>query len=67
MAWQSGLELHWHGSIEGIPTADGMYTMPVAHEFFDALPFISLTPPVTMPQVVRLNFPTKVTRAGKRS
>ena len=40
-AWRgkSGLELHWHDSIEDIPTADGMYTMLVAHEFFDALPF----------------------------
>ena len=40
-AWvgKNGLELHWHDSIEDIPTADGMYTMLVAHEFFDALPF----------------------------
>jgi SAM-dependent MidA family methyltransferase len=36
---KSGPELHWHESIEGIPTADGVYTMLVAHEFFDALPF----------------------------
>src|SRR6266567_9213652 len=36
---KSGLELHWHHSIEDIPTTDGVYTMLVAHEFFDALPF----------------------------
>ncbi|KAF8492639.1 DUF185-domain-containing protein [Russula emetica] len=40
-AWggKSRLELHWHDSIEDIPTTDGVYTMLVAHEFFDALPF----------------------------
>jgi NADH dehydrogenase [ubiquinone] 1 alpha subcomplex assembly factor 7 len=40
-AWRgkSGLELHWHDSIEDVPAADGVYTMLVAHEFFDALPF----------------------------
>jgi NADH dehydrogenase [ubiquinone] 1 alpha subcomplex assembly factor 7 len=40
-AWRgkSGLELHWHDSIDDVPTADGVYTMLVAHEFFDALPF----------------------------
>ncbi|KAN0113582.1 DUF185 domain containing protein [Russula decolorans] len=40
-AWggKSSLELHWHDSIEDIPTTDGVYTMLVAHEFFDALPF----------------------------
>jgi NADH dehydrogenase [ubiquinone] 1 alpha subcomplex assembly factor 7 len=38
-AGKSGLELHWHDSIDDIPTADGLYTMLVAHEFFDALPF----------------------------
>ena len=36
---KNGLELHWHDSIEDVPTADGVYTMLVAHEFFDALPF----------------------------
>ena len=36
---KSGLELHWHHSVEDIPTTDGVYTMLVAHEFFDALPF----------------------------
>ncbi|KAH9998921.1 S-adenosyl-L-methionine-dependent methyltransferase [Russula vinacea] len=36
---ESSLELHWHDSIEDVPTADGVYTMLVAHEFFDALPF----------------------------
>ena len=34
-----GPELHWHESIDDIPASDGVYTMLVAHEFFDALPF----------------------------
>jgi len=40
-AWdgKSGIKLHWHDAIEDIPTTDGVYTMLVAHEFFDALPF----------------------------
>jgi NADH dehydrogenase [ubiquinone] 1 alpha subcomplex assembly factor 7 len=40
-AWgdKGSLELHWHDSIEDIPTTDSVYTMLVAHEFFDALPF----------------------------
>ncbi|KAI0267855.1 S-adenosyl-L-methionine-dependent methyltransferase [Gloeopeniophorella convolvens] len=36
---KNGLKLHWHDSIDDVPTADGLYTMLVAHEFFDALPF----------------------------
>jgi len=40
-AWgdKGRLKLHWHDSIEDVPRADGVYTMLVAHEFFDALPF----------------------------
>ena len=40
-AWggKRGLEILWHDAIEDIPTTDGVYTMLVAHEFFDALPF----------------------------
>ncbi|KAI9508435.1 DUF185-domain-containing protein [Russula earlei] len=40
-AWdgEHGLKLHWHDSIDDVPEADGVYTMLVAHEFFDALPF----------------------------
>ena len=36
---KSGLKIHWHDSIDDIPAANGIYTMLVAHEFFDALPF----------------------------
>ncbi|KAI0289315.1 S-adenosyl-L-methionine-dependent methyltransferase [Multifurca ochricompacta] len=36
---KNNLKIHWHDSIDDIPTADGVYTMLVAHEFFDALPF----------------------------
>ena len=36
---KNGLKVHWHDSIDDIPAAEGIYTMLVAHEFFDALPF----------------------------
>ena len=36
---KNGLKIHWHDSIDDVPTANGIYTMLVAHEFFDALPF----------------------------
>ena len=36
---EKGLEIHWHDSIDDVPAASGIYTMLVAHEFFDALPF----------------------------
>ncbi|KAH9044050.1 putative S-adenosyl-L-methionine-dependent methyltransferase-domain-containing protein [Lactarius deliciosus] len=36
---KNGLRIHWHDSIDDIPAANGIYTMLVAHEFFDALPF----------------------------
>ncbi|KAN0134557.1 S-adenosyl-L-methionine-dependent methyltransferase [Lactarius tabidus] len=36
---KNGLRIHWHDSIDDIPTTNGIYTMLVAHEFFDALPF----------------------------
>jgi NADH dehydrogenase [ubiquinone] 1 alpha subcomplex assembly factor 7 len=36
---RNGLKLHWYDSIDDVPAAHGIYTMLVAHEFFDALPF----------------------------
>ncbi|KAI0247657.1 DUF185-domain-containing protein [Lactifluus subvellereus] len=36
---KNGLRIHWHDSIDDVPAADDTYTMLVAHEFFDALPF----------------------------
>ncbi len=36
---KNGLKIHWHDSIDDVPAANGIYTMLVAHEFFDALPF----------------------------
>jgi NADH dehydrogenase [ubiquinone] 1 alpha subcomplex assembly factor 7 len=36
---KNGLKIHWHDSIDDVPASDGTYTMLVAHEFFDALPF----------------------------
>ncbi|KAN0134441.1 DUF185 domain containing protein [Lactarius tabidus] len=36
---KNGLRIHWHDSIDNIPATNGIYTMLVAHEFFDALPF----------------------------
>ena len=71
-AWggKSSLELHWHDSIEDIPTTDGVYTMLVAHEFFDALPFHLIE--VRRRHLYRcethtLNFHRKVIKVGKRS
>ncbi|KAJ6561910.1 S-adenosyl-L-methionine-dependent methyltransferase [Mycena capillaripes] len=34
-----GCTLEWHDSVDQIPLSDEAYTMVVAHEFFDALPF----------------------------
>lgn len=71
-AWggKSSLELHWHDSIEDIPTTDGIFTMLVAHEFFDALPFHLIE--VRRWQLYRfqthtLNSHRKVIKVGKRS
>ena len=36
---EKGLKIYWHDSIDDVPAANGIYTMLVAHEFFDALPF----------------------------
>ncbi|KAN0134541.1 S-adenosyl-L-methionine-dependent methyltransferase [Lactarius tabidus] len=36
---KNGLRIHWHDSIDDVPVTNGIYTMLVAHEFFDALPF----------------------------
>ncbi|KAN0134497.1 S-adenosyl-L-methionine-dependent methyltransferase [Lactarius tabidus] len=36
---KNSLRIHWHDSIDDVPTTNGIYTMLVAHEFFDALPF----------------------------
>jgi NADH dehydrogenase [ubiquinone] 1 alpha subcomplex assembly factor 7 len=40
-AWSKvpGITLHWHDSLDSIPLVDNAYTMLIAHEFFDALPF----------------------------
>jgi SAM-dependent MidA family methyltransferase len=62
---KGGLRLHWHDSIDDVPTADGVYTMVVAHEFFDALPFHLIE--VRHPFIyiyIRLHF-VALTRHGK--
>jgi NADH dehydrogenase [ubiquinone] 1 alpha subcomplex assembly factor 7 len=73
-AWgdKGGLELHWHESIEDIPATDSVYTMLVAHEFFDALSFHLIE--VRHRHLYRcqtptldLNFQRKAIRVGKRS
>ena len=39
LAETHGWSLTWHDSIEQIPYDAGMFTLLLAHEFFDALPF----------------------------
>jgi SAM-dependent MidA family methyltransferase len=70
-AWggKNSLELHWHDSIEDIPPADGVYTMLVAHEFFDALPFHLIEVRrwhLYSCQTHTLNSHRKVIKVGKR-
>lgn len=41
LAQKGGFKLEWHGALEDVPAAsqdDNVYTMLIAHEFFDALP-----------------------------
>jgi NADH dehydrogenase [ubiquinone] 1 alpha subcomplex assembly factor 7 len=38
-AEMSGWNIQWHDSLDEIPPTDKQYTMVLAHEFFDALPF----------------------------
>ncbi|KAN0127809.1 S-adenosyl-L-methionine-dependent methyltransferase, partial [Lactarius tabidus] len=33
------LRIHWHHLIDDVPVTNGIYTMLVAHKFFDVLPF----------------------------
>ena len=42
-----GWKIQWHDSLDAIAQADNQYTMVLAHEFFDALPFhlIEVSPP----------------------
>ncbi|EIN09977.1 DUF185-domain-containing protein [Punctularia strigosozonata HHB-11173 SS5] len=36
---RTGKEVFWHDSLDDIPHDDASYTMVIAHEFFDSLPF----------------------------
>ncbi|KAJ3489482.1 hypothetical protein NLI96_g2081 [Meripilus lineatus] len=38
-AQENNWKLHWHNSVDDIPRCTETYTMILAHEFFDALPF----------------------------
>lgn len=38
-AKEPGWKLEWHDSIDEIPPDSKKFTMIIAHEFFDALPF----------------------------
>ena len=44
-----GWKIQWHDNLDSIAPTDKQYTMVLAHEFFDALPFhlieVSLLPP----------------------
>lgn len=35
----SDVKLEWYDSVENIPRNEDVFTILVAHEFFDALPF----------------------------
>lgn len=64
-----GCALFWHDAIEDIPPDANTYTMLVAHEFFDALPFHLLEVsaiPVSKTSVADLQRSAR-TRAGKKS
>ena len=39
VAQENGWTIHWHGSLDDIPRDTEAFTMVVAHEFFDAIPF----------------------------
>ncbi|KAI0749705.1 S-adenosyl-L-methionine-dependent methyltransferase [Daedaleopsis nitida] len=39
IAQANGWNLTWHDSVDGVPHDDRMFTLVLAHEFFDALPF----------------------------
>ena len=39
IAQQNGWVLNWHDSVDGVPHDAAKFTLLVAHEFFDALPF----------------------------
>ena len=45
---KGGWKVQWHDSLDAIAPTDKQYTMVLAHEFFDALPFhlieVSLLP-----------------------
>jgi NADH dehydrogenase [ubiquinone] 1 alpha subcomplex assembly factor 7 len=43
-----GWKIQWHDNLDAIMPADKQYTMVLAHEFFDALPFhlIEVCPPM---------------------
>ena len=34
-----GWKIHWHDNLDSVAPTDKQYTMVLAHEFFDALPF----------------------------
>jgi NADH dehydrogenase [ubiquinone] 1 alpha subcomplex assembly factor 7 len=39
LATKLNSKLHWHDMIEDVPEDPEVFTVIVAHEFFDALPF----------------------------
>ncbi|KAI0635645.1 DUF185-domain-containing protein [Trametes polyzona] len=39
LAQTHGWKLHWHDSVDQVPHDDSKFTLILAHEFFDALPF----------------------------
>ena len=50
-----GLKIRWHDNLDAIVPADKQYTMILAHEFFDALPFHLIEvrlPPLNKPEQV---------------
>lgn len=64
-------DVQWHSSTDEIPQDPTRFTLLVAHEFFDALPFnliqVRLSPPWGRPNLTLHRTYRKRRKAGKKS